>query len=180
MLSELQKRKLAVQFHRHDRDGDGFLTKADYEGFAKRVCELWGYAPNTPEYQAFYAQNVAVWDYMRDVADKDKDDRVSLDEFFASYAITLGDESLIERNVVGYATSVFQLGDRDCDGKISGAEFVALLECYGATKEMAQKAFDHLDVDGAGYLTAEQMVRSFKEFLGDDPDAPGNWVMGPY
>lgn len=180
MLSELQKRKLTALFHRHDRDGDGFLTKADYEGFAKRVCELWDYAPGTTEYRTFYAQNVAVWDYVREVADKDKDDRVSLDEFLASYAITLSDEALIERNVVGYATTSFQLADRDRDGKISRAEFVALLECYGAAKEMAQEAFRRMDADGAGYLTAEQMVQGYKEFLGDDPDAPGNWVMGPY
>ncbi len=162
MLSELQKRKLTVLFHRHDQDGDGFLTKADYEGFANRVCELWGYAPGTAEYQAFYTQNVAVWDYVREVADKDKDDRVSLDEFLASYAITLSDEALIERNVVGYATSAFQLGDRDRDGKISGAEFVGLLECYGAAKEMAQEAFHRMDADGAGYLTADQMVQGYK------------------
>jgi len=48
MLSEFQKRKLTVLFHHHDRNNDGFLTKADYEGFAKRVCKLWDYAAGTP------------------------------------------------------------------------------------------------------------------------------------
>lgn len=132
------------------------------------------------EYEAFYAQNVAVWDYVQRVADKDQDNQVSLDEFLASYVVTLSDPALVERNIVGYASSAIQLADRDRDGKISRAEFVALLRCYGPTNDAAQEAFDHLDVNSAGYLTAEQMVQSYKEFLGDDPDAPGNWMMGPY
>ena len=180
MLSEFQKRKLTVLFHHHDRDNDGFLTKADYEGFAQRVCKLWNYAPGTPEYETAYAQNVAVWDYVQNVADKDKDGRVSLDEFLASYDVTLSDRATFDRVAVGYGTTIVQLGDLDRDGKMSGAEFVAMLDCYGVAKKAAQEAFQHVDADGDGYITLEEMLERYKEYLGDDPAAPGNWVVGPY
>lgn len=180
MLSAFQKRKLTALFHRHDRDGDGFLTKADYEGFATRVCELWKFVPGSPEYKTLYDQNVAMWDYVQAVADENKDGRVSLDEYLASWDNTIHDKETFETNVVQYATSVAQLGDLDRDGKMSGAEFVAFLGCYGATKKDAEEALRHLDVGGTGYLTSEQMVQGYRELLGDDPDAPGNWIMGPY
>lgn len=180
MLSEFQKRKLTRLFQHHDQDHDGFLTKMDYEGFARRVCELWDYPPGTAEYEAFYAQNVAVWDYVQSVADQDGDKRVSADEFLASYEITLGDETLMDRMVAGYATSAFQLADRDGDGKISREEFLGLVGCYGLAQQPAQKAFSLLDADGTGYLTNERIVEIYRQFLGDDPDAPGNWLMGPY
>jgi Ca2+-binding EF-hand superfamily protein len=57
---------------------------------------------------------------------------------------------------------------------------VGLLGCYGLAQEAAQKAFRRLDRDGTDYLTTEKLVECYKEFLGDDPDAPGNWLMGPY
>lgn len=178
MLSELQKRKLTALFHHHDRDEDGFLTKADYEGFAKRVCELWNYPPGTREYETAYAQNVAVWDYVRDVADKDKDERISLDEFLASYDVTLNDETLFDRMLVQYGKTILQLGDLDRDGKMSGREYVAFMGCYGLPKETAQEAFRHLDLDSSGYLTLDEVMQRGSEFYGDDPNAPGNWLFG--
>ena len=180
MLGKLQKRKLTALFHHHDRDGDGFLTKADYEGFAEKVCKLWKFARGSPEYNTLYTQNVAVWDYVQNVADKDKDGRVSLDEFLASYDVTIHDPKLFDTMAVAYSTTVVQLGDVDRDGKMSRAEFVGLLGCYGIAKKDAQEAFRHVDVDGTGFLTNEKVIDLYKEYLGDDPDAPGNWVVGPY
>lgn len=43
-----------------------------------------------------------------------------------------------------------------------------------------KEAVRHLDVDGTGYLTNEQLMQGYKEFLGDDPDAAGNWSVGQY
>lgn len=180
MLGKLQKRKLTALFHHHDRNGDGFLTKADYEGFAERMCQLWKYAPGSPEYKTLYEQNVAVWDYVQNVADKDKDGRVSLDEFLASYDNTLSDEKVFDRMVVQYGTNMFKLGDLDGDGRLSRAEFVALLECYGVPNEGAQQAFRHLDVDGTGYFSVEDVMKRAREYYDNEPDSPGNWLFGAY
>ncbi len=131
MLGPMQKRKLTAVFHCHDRNKDGFLTKADYEGFAKKVCKLSKHAAGSPQYEATYAQNAAVWDYVKAVADKDKDGKVSLDEFLTSYGVTLSDPKLFDSMVVQYGTNMLKLGDVDGDGKLSGAEVAGLLQCYG-------------------------------------------------
>ena len=180
MLGKIQKRKLTMLFHRHDRNNDGFLTKADYEGFAKKICKLWKYAPGSPQYEATYAQNVAVWDYVQAVADKNKDGKVSLDEFLTSYDVTLSDPKLFDSMVVQYCTTMLKMGDVDGDGKLSGAEFVGFLQCYGLPKKEAQEAFRRLDVGGTGYLDIDETMKLAKEFYGDDPKAPGNWLFGPF
>jgi len=181
MLTELQKRKLSVLFHHQDMDNDGFLGKADYELFVKRVGEIQNYPPGSPQYQALYAQNMAVWEHVRRVADKDGDDRVSLEEFLESYDVTLSEEKLYDQLVIQYAQSLLALWDRDGDGRLSGVEYVAMLGCYGVREEAAREAFRHMDRDGNGYLTTEEIMKVAKEFyLSDDPDAPGNWMAGPY
>jgi juvenile hormone diol kinase len=180
MLSEFQKRKLAVVFHHHDMNHDGFLEKADYEEFVKRFGQAQDYSPDTPEYKAAYEQTMAAWDHIQKVADTDKDDRVSLEEFLESYDVTLGDEDLFEQFVIGYAQSVLASWDRDGDGRLSGVEYVTLVGCYGIAEKPAREAFRHLDRDANGYLSIEEMMQNAREFYGDDPDAPGNWMVGPY
>ena len=76
---------------------------------------------------------------------------------------------------------MLELWDRDGDGKLSADEYVKLEWCYGVTEEAAREAFRHLDRDGDGYLTLEEGMKAIEEFyLSDDPDAPGNWLFGPY
>jgi juvenile hormone diol kinase len=181
MLTEFQKRKLTVLFHHQDMDHDGFLGKADYEQFVKRSGEVQKYPPGSAQYEAFYAQNMAVWEQVRQVADKDGDNRVSLEEFLESYDVTLSDEKLYDQFLTQYANSAFALWDRDGDGRLSGVEYVAFSVCFGLGEEAAREAFRHLDRDGSGHLTTEEYLKRIGEFfLSEDPDAPGNWLVGPY
>jgi Ca2+-binding EF-hand superfamily protein len=181
MLTEFQKRKLTALFHHQDMDHDGFVGKADYEQSAKRVGEIQNYPPGSPQYEALYAQNMAVWEQVRQVADKDGDNRVSLEEFLQSYEITLNDEKLSDRLVTQYTKGMLALWDRDGDGRLSGVEWVALLESHGVREEAAREAFRHLDQDSSGYLTTEELMKRVEEFYrSEDPDAPGNWLVGPY
>ena len=180
MLTELQKRKLTVLFNHHDTDDDGFLGKADYERFAERFCDIQGYAPGSPQGEAAHAQNMAVWEQVRQVADKDRDGRVALEEYLESWDVTLGDKKLYDQLVTGYAQSLLALWDRDGDGRLSGAEYAAFLGCYGVGEDSALEAFRHLDPDGRGYLLLETLMKRYDEFMGDDPDAPGNWMAGPF
>ena len=180
MLSEFQKRKLTVVFHHHDANDNGFLEKADYERFVERFGQVQNFGPDSPEYQAAYSQTMAAWEHTQKVADKDGDGRVSLEEYLASWDVTLSDKRLTEQLVFGYYRSVLDLWDRDGDGRLSGVEYVALLGCYGVPEEVAREAFQHLDQNVNGYLAAEEILQLTRDFYGDDPDAPGNWVMGPY
>jgi len=180
MLSELQKRKLTVLFHHQDMDNDGYLARADYDQFAKRFCEIQNYSPGSPQCEATYTQTMAAWEHVQQVADKDKDGRVSLEEFLESYDVTLGDEKLYNQLVTEYVKSMLALWDRDGDGRLSGVEYAAFIGCGGVGEEAAREAFRRLDRDGNGYLSIDELMQNVKEFYGDDPDAPGNWSAGPY
>jgi hypothetical protein len=49
----------------------------------------------------------------------------------------------------------------------------------GLTEADAHEAFAHLDTDGDGLLSAEELIRATIEYWSStDPDAPGNWWMG--
>lgn len=182
MLTELQKRKLTLAFHHNDLDHDGYLARNDYEEYAKRICKALGFAPGSPEHDAIFAQTVAAWD--TDVLrtfDRDGDKRVSLEEHLAAYDVSLNDPALHNRLMTEYASSVLKLWDRDGDGKLSSADYATLLGCYGVPAKMASGAFEHLDRDGDGYLSTGECLKGVEEFfLSDDPDAPGNWLIGPY
>jgi uncharacterized protein (DUF2141 family) len=72
------------------------------------------------------------------------------------------------------------LTDRDGDGKISRAEFAANLQAYGVAAPAAAEAFSHLDRDGDGFIDTDELLQNVEEFFyGDDPNAPGNWLVGP-
>jgi len=182
MLTELQKRKLTVLFHHHDMDNDGYLARDDYEEYARRLCEALDLAPGSPEYDAVHTQTLAAWDTdVLKAFDKDGDNRVSLEEHLASYDVSINDPVLHNQLQTEYANSLLKLWDRDGDGRLSGAEYAALLGCYGVPEEAAREAFGHLDRDGDGYLSTEECLEAIEEFyLSDDPDAPGNWMVGPY
>jgi hypothetical protein len=66
------------------------------------------------------------------------------------------------------------------DGRLSGEEFVAFYGCYGVPEDVAQQAFGRLDTAGSGSFAIEDLMKLGREFYGNDPDAPGNWLVGPY
>ena len=103
-----------------------------------------------------------------------------MEEFLESYDVTLNDESLFDQLVIQYANAVFAAWDRDGDKRLSGVEYAALLGCYNIPEKVAHDAFRRLDRDRNGYISVEELTQNVREFYGDDPDAPGNWMAGPY
>jgi Ca2+-binding EF-hand superfamily protein len=182
MLTELQKRKLTALFYHHDMDKDGYLARDDYEEYARRMCDALGFAPGSPEHDAVYTQTLAAWDTnVLSAFDKDGDNRVSLEEHLAAYDVSINDPVLHKQLQSEYANSLLQMWDRDGDARLSAAEYVALLGCYGIPEDVAQGAFEHLDQNGDGYLSTEECRKAVEEFfLSNDPEAPGNWLIGPY
>ena len=84
---------------------------------------------------------------------------------------------------MGAAAEVFlAIADTDHDGQLNPTEFLAFQRGHfpGLTEADANEAFAHLDTDGDGLLSAEEFIQATIEFWSStDPDAPGNWWMGP-
>ena len=62
MLTDLQKRKLTVQFHQNDINKSGYIERADFEQFAKRICIALGIPEGSPSYEQVHTQTLAAWD----------------------------------------------------------------------------------------------------------------------
>ena len=181
MLTELQRKKLTRLFGLYDTDDDGFIGKADYERTAGNLCRAHRYAEGSAEYQGLYGTYMAAWEGLRRMADRDGDDRVSLAEHLAGYDAMLshaGPEAFVR---IAQMSTV--LADQDKDGKVSRDEMTTLLLAWadGAVDEAgAHAAFAKMDLDGDGLVSPEDMrVIVTEYFTSDDPDARGNWMVGP-
>jgi len=180
MLTKLQKRKQTALFRRQDMNHDGFYGRADAQEFARRICEVLGLPPGSPEYALIHTRVGRRPDALRDFY-KAKGDQYSLADYLELGDLIVHDDDLFNDVITEQVKAVMGLWDRDGDGRLSADEFVKLEWCYAVDEEAAREAFRHLDRDGDGYLTIEECKKAAEEFYrSSDPDAPGNWLFGPY
>lgn len=180
MLSELRTRKFTALFACFDFDKNGVLEKSDYEQFAQNLSTAYALAPGTAAYTKMYAETIALWDFVHQVADADGDHRITPAEFIQAYGALTDNEETFQQLLMGYAEYIIRMGDQDGDKQLDENEYATILWCYGIAEADARAAFRHLVTDGSGYLTNAAMEQVFAEFFrSDDPAAPGNAMIGP-
>ncbi len=178
MLTDLQKRKLAVLFHANDANRDGFLEQEDFERIADLYAQPRGWQPGSPGYDSLHATFLGIWQGLRESAHPARADRVTLDEMLASFDRLFESGSDV---VAQWSDLVCSTLDADGDGKLGVAEYRQLLATASLDAHVADQTFPRLDLNSDGYITKEELNQLFDEFfLSDDPNAPGNWLWGPY
>lgn len=181
MFSNFQKRKLIRYFQFYDMDGNGYIERNDYVLFAKRLARVRGWAEGTASYEILMGRFTADWEILRSFADSSGDDRVSLDEWFAYHRhIYLIDTKyrVGENDIVG---AIFETLDMNGDGSITEDEFKMFYSIYGLDSQLAGEVFRKLDENGDRVLTRPEIARLYRQFAhGDDPNALGNWLFGPF
>jgi len=180
MLTDFQKRKLNVLFNLYDVDKDGFEEQADFEHIVQNVATTLRVQPGSPEYNRLYAAHMAVWNNVQQLSGSLGSQRVARDEYLAGYDRLLSDKDNFLATVGSWSDSIIELSDRDGDGRLSQQEYVANLRSFNVDEAAANEAFRRLDRNGDGYLTHDEISHSVEEFFySDDPEAPGNWLVGP-
>jgi Ca2+-binding EF-hand superfamily protein len=180
VLSDVRRRKFTYLFECFDLDRNGVLERLDYEQFSRNLIDAFGLAVDPTKAASIRAQTMALWEFVRGLADSDGDGTVHLDEFLAGYGALTDDDATFQALLMGYASFVMSTADRDGDGLLDVDDYAAILGCYGIADAAAREAFARIDRDGDGALSVEDMEANFDEyFRSDDPDAPGNWMMGP-
>lgn len=70
--------------------------------------------------------------------------------------------------------------DRDGNGSLSEEEYLRMYTTFGLAPDTCAEAFKRLDRNGNGQISLDEFNQALDEFyLGGDPNAPGNWLLGP-
>lgn len=178
MLSDLQKKKISRLFQVFDANGDGYVEAADAERVAKRIAEIRGWSEDSEEYRkvrALYGEGIQALE-----SQFDDQGRVDLDGYLGFHDNILNIPGAYHQVVGQLADFVFNVLDGDGDGQISLPEVKEFYRAYSIDEELAPVAFDKLDVDGDGYLSESEIRDAVSQFyFSSDPDARGNWLLGP-
>lgn len=178
MLTKLQKQKINHFFLVCDVDRDAHLTAADLDRVARNLAAARGHAEGSPPHQRVRERYGAWGDA---AAPFMIEGRLSMRAHLAWHEALLADRAGADRVLGGIAEVIFDLLDDNGDGRISSEEFASFYRAYEIAEGVAGQAFARLDRDGDGSLSREEVLAMTREFyLSDDPNAPGNWLFGPW
>ena len=182
MLSEFRTRKLQRLFEVMDMNGDGTLTDADAKVFIDNLANLRDLDRKSPKFEAFRDGFMTYWEDFVRKSDLDGDRRVTPEEWLVYHEEMLADRTRFQMTSIVSATMMFMVMDADGDGRISVGEYVQWMRAWNmADGDVNEAIFRKLDRNGDGYLSRQEIVAMTTEFYySDDPEAPGNWAMGPF
>jgi len=172
--------KLAHAFKQLDVNQNGQIELDDLLELGNRVLTALKVAPESADGRALAAAYEQLWGALVREADTNHDGMLSPQEY-----VTAMRSAFFERHG-GFdeafrpaATITVKLADADGDGAVTPRDFEILLSAFQATPADAELAFGHLDTDGDGTLSVDELIEAARHFYaGDDPDAPGNWLFG--
>lgn len=181
MLTALQTRKLTRAFSLFDVDRNGFMEATDCELVVSATTQAMGYAIDSPEYVHYRTEYMAGWENLVQLGDSDGDQRLTVAEFCTAYDKMMANRAQFGAVIMGVVKTIVTLWDSNQDGQVSQPEYQAYMTAFHATDAEAAAAFRQLDRNSDGYLTTDELITNAEEFfLSSDPDAPGNWLIGPY
>jgi Ca2+-binding EF-hand superfamily protein len=172
MLSEFQQRKLSYMFDAYDSDKNGYLEESDFAQVGQRFDQLLN-LPHDQSSNWF----LGFWQGLAQVAGPDG--RVSrdawlgfLDQMWSQPAVY---EATIEAAVAFYFTAL----DANGDGLLSPAEYRIFFQAMNLDESLVDQIFPLMDDNHDGSISLAEYNQRVREFYGDDPQAPGNWLLGP-
>jgi len=172
-FGEHWERKLRTFFQRFDIDGDGLLTRNDFERLADRVIKTGHFTG----YRADELRNLylEIWDkYFKP---EDGGNAGTFEEFLANVKSHGKSElglSYLEQNSI-----MFDAVDTSNDGVIELQEFINYFNALGIGEEIAKEAFKGLDTNHDGVLSREEFISSgINFFMLEEPSFPADAFYG--
>ncbi|MEU7524199.1 EF-hand domain-containing protein [Saccharothrix sp. NPDC042600] len=169
VINDAYTAKMSARFATFDRDHDGRIDVADFEGMAHAVLAACGRGPHSPEGMQLVEGARAFFRGLADIADTDGDGTISEAEFVhAARTELLGDRDGFTRIVLPWAQAVVAVADTDGDGAVDLAEWANVLVAMGATAQCAEQQAQHVDADGDGEVTLAEVLDTAVTFYTAD------------
>jgi Ca2+-binding EF-hand superfamily protein len=181
MLTDLQVRKLTRRFSVSDVDHDGVLTQADFERFVRNYTAVRGWAPGSTEYLMVENNILSWWRSIMQLADPSKDGQVTLQEWLDYHDRLLAMPGGFMESIGRTLEPNIRAFDLDGDGAWNADDYRAFLQVLEIRDADPVAGFQQLDTNGDGLLANDEVMQRLGEFYtSDDPQAPGNVLIGPY
>eukprot|EP01121_Diplochlamys_sp_Union-15-3_P022977 TRINITY_DN994_c0_g1_i1.p1 TRINITY_DN994_c0_g1~~TRINITY_DN994_c0_g1_i1.p1 ORF type:complete len:195 (+),score=46.30 TRINITY_DN994_c0_g1_i1:35-586(+) len=160
MSTDAQRERLTGLFHFFDADGNGVLTKEDFEKGGVRYGESLGKPHDSPVCVAYRENFMKMWDAIK-ALDTNKDNQVSKDEFLTGLVSWMKADSSngLGKILESWTDIIFKTFESsEKKGTLSPKEFqtIAII----ADEAQARKVFDVIDVDKNGFISEKE----FKDF----------------
>jgi len=162
-----------------DCDKSRTVDKHDFYLVTRKVRDIYG----AESAQMTYAKESlnALWDGLLQLADKDKNEVVTLDEFINALKTT--NEKMDSPWFNNYLTYMFKLFDVSADNVLDISEYTDGMCAYGISETDAKEAFTRFAVDERGKPIRKIALPQFKRLWSDyfhstDPKVLGNNLFG--
>jgi Ca2+-binding EF-hand superfamily protein len=179
MANTVKSQKFSSLFGWFDQGGDGKLSHDDFQamiGLFTRLVPAGDHANEAGIRNAFEEW----WQLLLKHGDSDGDGQVSQQEFITVMEANVTAPEHFERAVLAIIDSLMKALDTNGNGVLSRDEYVRMYSALGVPPHHSGEAFNKLDRDGDGVISQEEFRMAISEFyLSADPNAPGNWLIGP-
>ena len=148
-----------------DTDGNGVWQREDCEELTRRLCETFGYAPDSALGRAVAEGQRALFGAMLAHMDANGDQEISRDEFAAGLSRAIEDRPGFDTAVRAAAVALIQVADLDGNGVLDPAEYRQLAAVYGTSAKEAERAFSRLDLDRNGFVDTAELSLGIGQFF---------------
>jgi Ca2+-binding EF-hand superfamily protein len=166
MVNSEYERRIAARFTTFDQDGNGHIDRSDFSGAAKALLAEFGVAARSDRGQALYGGAEALWQGLAGIADRDGDQRITLEEFVTGAVKRLRDKpdrfAEIARPFLHAALAVANAAD---DGTVTVANAARALTALGVPGDVAGPVAAALDTDGDGRVGEAEVVPAFARWF---------------
>ena len=170
---------LARRFAVIDANGNGVLDAGDHQLAARRLCEAFGYAADSPAARSAATALSALFDRMLAHMDADGDHVITQDEFVTAAGREIGDRAGFDAAAGATARTLIQVADTDGNGVLDTGEYTRLAAVYGVDADQAARTFGRLDLDRNGVLDTAELSQAISQFfVPEDPGIRGTSAFG--